>query len=70
MITVEVKCVGCGERRTVKAGEIPEGDHPICTICFNPMVAAGVVASLDNDDADECDYCDDDCSCVACRDSI
>jgi len=38
-IIVTAKCIGCGEKREIKAGEIPEGEQPMCEKCFMPMVA-------------------------------
>lgn len=37
--SVTAKCVGCGHRRKIKAGEVPEGRHPTCPECHVPMVA-------------------------------
>lgn len=36
---VIVKCINCGERREIKAGEIPKGEQPMCKKCFMPMIA-------------------------------
>ena len=36
---VIAKCTGCGKKREIKAGEIPKGDHPMCSECYMPMVA-------------------------------
>ena len=41
---VVAKCVGCGARRNIRPGEIPAGDHPMCSKCFSPMVAESAVA--------------------------
>lgn len=38
MTVVKVKCVSCGATREVKAGEVPEGDVPMCDQCLSPMV--------------------------------
>lgn len=37
--SVTVKCIGCGHKKEVSPGEIPEGEVPMCDKCFNPMVA-------------------------------
>ena len=37
--TVVAKCVGCGKRREIKAGEIAANDMPMCEACYMPMVA-------------------------------
>jgi hypothetical protein len=37
-VIVKVKCVGCGAKKDIRAGEIASGDHPMCDICFMPMV--------------------------------
>jgi hypothetical protein len=39
VVTVTAKCVSCGTHREIKAGEIPQGDHPHCQKCYMPMVA-------------------------------
>ena len=36
---VIAKCIDCGLAREIKAGEIPEGETPLCPNCFMPMVA-------------------------------
>jgi NMD protein affecting ribosome stability and mRNA decay len=36
---VTAKCVKCGTKRDIRAGEIPEGSHPMCEKCFMPMIA-------------------------------
>jgi len=33
------KCVGCGSKREIKAGEVSANDCPICNLCGMPMVA-------------------------------
>ena len=33
------KCVNCGEKRKIKAGEIAKDEVPMCPKCFMPMVA-------------------------------
>ena len=35
---VTAKCVRCGEKREIRAGEVPAGSHPMCEKCFMPMV--------------------------------
>ena len=36
---VIAKCVGCGKERKIMAGEIPKGEHPMCDVCYMPLVA-------------------------------
>jgi hypothetical protein len=36
---VVAECVGCGHRKSIHPGEVPEGDQPMCPLCFMPMVA-------------------------------
>jgi hypothetical protein len=36
---VIAKCIGCGNKKHIKAGEIPKGEQPICDKCFMPMIA-------------------------------
>jgi hypothetical protein len=36
---VTAKCVGCGHKREIRAGEIPKGEMPMCPKCFMPMLA-------------------------------
>ncbi len=33
------KCVSCGYKREIKAGEIPNGEVPMCPKCFSLMMA-------------------------------
>lgn len=35
---VEVKCVSCGRLGKVYPHEIPEGEHPVCDLCYSPML--------------------------------
>ena len=37
-IKVVVKCVACGEKREIKAGEVSKDEVPMCEKCFTPMV--------------------------------
>lgn len=36
---VIAKCVGCGHKEKIKAGEISKGEMPTCPKCFMPMIA-------------------------------
>ena len=36
---VIAKCVGCDNKREIKAGEVSDGEMPMCDVCFMPMVA-------------------------------
>jgi len=36
---VIAKCVGCGAEKKIYAGDVPDGDTPMCDKCFMPMVA-------------------------------
>ena len=36
---VIAKCVGCGNKKKIKPGEVPRGEMPMCDKCFMPMVA-------------------------------
>jgi hypothetical protein len=36
---VIAKCIGCGNKREIQAGEIPENDYPCCDRCGMPMIA-------------------------------
>jgi hypothetical protein len=38
-VEVKAKCVMCSATKTVKAGEVPQGEVPMCDKCFSPMVA-------------------------------
>ncbi len=42
---VMARCVGCGHRQEIKAGEIPKGEMPMCPNCFMPMVAESAKAT-------------------------
>jgi hypothetical protein len=44
---VIVKCVGCGHKQEVKAGEIAPEDHPVCPKCFMPMIPVKAAASAE-----------------------
>lgn len=43
---VEAKCVGCGLRRIIRAGEVPKGGHPMCHECYMPMIAVAARVDL------------------------
>lgn len=36
---VIARCVSCQHEQDVKAGEVPEGEVPMCEKCMSPMVA-------------------------------
>ena len=36
---VVVRCVACAHEQTVRPGDVPKGDVPMCARCFSPMVA-------------------------------
>jgi NAD-dependent SIR2 family protein deacetylase len=38
-VKVTVKCIGCGKKRDIRAGEIPAGEQPMCDECGMPMIA-------------------------------
>ena len=38
MVTVTVKCVGCGAKREISPVEVPINEVPMCDKCFTPMV--------------------------------
>jgi hypothetical protein len=38
-VRVLARCVGCKSERWIGPGEVPEGEMPICSECFMPMVA-------------------------------
>jgi len=38
-VVVVTKCISCGAERTIRAGEIKEGEQPMCDKCFMPMIA-------------------------------
>lgn len=42
MTKVITKCSGCGKKREIGAGEVPEGEIPMCDECYMPMIAVGV----------------------------
>ncbi len=43
-VFVLAKCVGCGNKRKIFAGEVKKGDQPMCDKCFMPMVAVSAEA--------------------------
>lgn len=36
---VIAECIRCKKSRDIEAGEIPEGEMPMCDECYMPMVA-------------------------------
>ena len=36
---VIAKCIGCGNEKEIRAGEIKDGEQPCCDKCGMPMVA-------------------------------
>lgn len=38
-----VKCIGCGNKREIKQGEIGDNDFPMCEKCYNPMFPERVI---------------------------
>lgn len=36
---VIVKCIGCGAKKEIRAGEIAKNEMPMCDVCFNIMIA-------------------------------
>lgn len=41
---VIARCVSCGKKRAIKAGEVALGEMPMCSACGSPMVAHGAKA--------------------------
>ncbi len=41
-VTVTAKCIGCGAKREIKPHEIPKDLHPICNVCYMPMITESV----------------------------
>ncbi len=37
-LVVIVKCVGCGNKKELRTGEIPPDEQPMCDKCFMPMI--------------------------------
>ncbi len=35
---VIARCISCKKTREISAGEVEEGDMPLCMDCFSPMV--------------------------------
>ena len=40
---VKVRCMYCQTERTIMAGEVKPGDHPMCSKCYMPMVPVQAV---------------------------
>jgi NAD-dependent SIR2 family protein deacetylase len=36
---VIAKCISCGHKKEIEAGEVGPGDVPTCPKCYMPMVA-------------------------------
>ena len=36
---VIAKCIECGEKKSIKANEVPKGEMPMCDKCFGIMIA-------------------------------
>ncbi len=47
-VAVVVKCVKCGDRREIQAGEIGVDDVPVCGRCGMPMVPVKAAATRTN----------------------
>ena len=43
-IYVVAKCVTCGHRQKIYAGDVPEGQMPECEKCYSFMVAESAAA--------------------------
>ena len=37
-LSVRVRCIMCGAKRTIGPGEVAPGGHPMCEACLGPMV--------------------------------
>ena len=37
-LSVRVRCIMCGAKRTIGPGEVAPGAHPMCEACMGPMV--------------------------------
>jgi len=42
-VVLIVKCIGCGNKKEIRRGEIASDDQPMCDKCFMPMVAEKAV---------------------------
>jgi hypothetical protein len=42
--TVTVRCVACGAERVIAAGEVAQGDYPMCPKCSLPMIVVAAHA--------------------------
>jgi hypothetical protein len=53
--TVIARCIGCDATCEIGAGEVPDGEYPMCDLCGMPMVAwkGKVSADPDGDAYDE-----------------
>jgi len=38
-IVVIAKCISCGHKREIRAGEVAKDDMPMCERCYGVMVA-------------------------------
>ncbi len=38
-VKVIARCIQCGNKREIEAGEIPKGEMPMCDKCFGIMIA-------------------------------
>ena len=43
---IYIKCVGCGNKRIATQDELESRDHPMCELCFMPMIAEKVEVKL------------------------
>jgi len=46
---VVAKCIGCGFKREIKAGEVPEYNIPMCSKCYMPMVAEKGIVKIEKE---------------------
>jgi len=45
-VVVGVRCPGCHATRTIRAGEIPDDDFPMCFACGLPMIVEAARANI------------------------
>ncbi|MCK5610854.1 hypothetical protein KAR91_53770 [Candidatus Pacearchaeota archaeon] len=43
-VKLEVKCIGCGEKKTLEAGTPESREQPMCSVCGMPMLPDSATA--------------------------
>ena len=53
MLSITIKCTGCGKKKTFVNEEVPS-EQPVCDDCFMPMIAEKVELDTRKERVDVC----------------